>query len=103
MTANRGPEPEEPVSAWDWAICHYMNCWRRKPISRVEVITPDQGTVPRMVCDEHKGLLIAATKANMVIMVTPISVYGSQPVQGGTIWINTIRDFWFGQRKPGMT
>lgn len=82
-----------------WKRCHFMNCEATK-IGRIEIVTPDRGTVPRAVCEEHRTLIADAVRAGLPIMVTPTSVYGAATVQGGTVWINTITDFWFGTRRP---
>ncbi len=76
-----------------------MNCDERKKITRIDIITPNMGAVARAVCPEHRLLLADAVQAALPTMVTPASVYGAATVAGGTIWINTIADYWFGKRK----
>ncbi len=93
------PWPNPDPSSSSWNRCHFMNCEQREKITRIEIITPDIGTVARAICPEHRALIAGALMSDLEIMVTPASVYGAATVQGGTIWINTIADYWFGKRK----
>lgn len=49
-----------------------------------------------IACNEHNTLLREAEGKKLRIMLTP----PEDGSQWGTLWINTIGDFWYGRRKP---
>jgi hypothetical protein len=91
------PGPPEPKPA-GWDRCHFGSC-QSKIGGRVVVHTPDRGAVPRFLCNEHAKMVAEAISMLIPVMVTPVTVEGAS-VLGGTVWINTISDFWFGKRSP---